>query len=121
MKNNTSNTKNLLIQALDNLPQDFALRETRSAIRLALHKLEKVEGRRIQRENDRVRQEEMQKNKKKAVDGGLNDAHLFWQFENPEVAANVIKNLDKMIGEEKTKLDKKRLDKLDSELQNILG
>ena len=58
MKNNTEKTKIHLQKALVEAPEDFALSEVRSHIRAALNKLEQVETKRIQREQDREKRAE---------------------------------------------------------------
>lgn len=46
MKNNTNHSKDCLIRALNNLPQDFALQETRIYINKAIQAIQKVEEKR---------------------------------------------------------------------------
>lgn len=55
MKNNTANAKNFLIQALKNLPDDFALNEVKTHINLAVQKIELVENKRQKREENYIK------------------------------------------------------------------
>jgi hypothetical protein len=49
MKNNTSIAKNYLIQAIKNMPSDFALSEARVHLNFALKEIEKTEKKRAKR------------------------------------------------------------------------
>jgi len=50
MKNNTSQVKNLLAEAMRALPHDFALGQARSYIGAAINEIKTVEGKRAKRE-----------------------------------------------------------------------
>jgi hypothetical protein len=49
MKNNTNKAKNLLEQALFNLPQDFSLETARRSIKIALSEIIQIENKREKR------------------------------------------------------------------------
>lgn len=63
MKNNTQQAKELLIQAIQSMPSDFALSEARSYMKSALNAISKIENRRIKRQRDMEIQEELQREK----------------------------------------------------------
>jgi hypothetical protein len=89
MKKNTQETKQYLQRALNNLPQDFALREARFHIMQALAKIEHAEDKRQNR----------------AVLAQPSVAPAA----NPQAARDAIKLIDDMIHEEQNKLDQIRL------------
>ena len=89
MKNNTSKTKDLLKQALVAAPQDFALGEVKTHIRLALQKLEQVEDKREKREQNYQRRKEV------AANVGF----------NPHAVQYTLDKIEEMIDQEKKKLE----------------
>lgn len=85
MKENTEVVKNILQQALYKIPQDFSLIDAKQHIRLALIKIEEVEKKR----NVRQTNKEKRKNKEKI-----------------SYNQNSIQIIEKMIEEEKNKINK---------------
>jgi len=85
MKNNTQGLKNLLEEALGNVPDDFSLSEVRFHIRAALGLIEHVESKRQRRDN-------LQKKKSAAV---VNTYDPF----------KAIQAIEEEIAKEKTKLE----------------
>lgn len=106
MKNNTEPTKDFLQRALQSLPNDFALNEVRSHLKMALSKLEMVENRRAKRESQQ-------------------QANNNWVMVNnelmhPDMAKKVIAELDRMIKYGKLTLEQmKKKKELSDEDQNI--
>ena len=91
MKNKYDKSKTYLIEALKNLPSDFRLQEARSYINAAIHRIEDVEKKRTKREATESPNQQWQF---KLNQGIINTS-------NPE---NVVKGLDQLIAEEKSKL-----------------
>lgn len=110
MKNNTASTKDFLQKALHNLPQDFALNEVRSYLKIALSKLEIVENRRVKRESQQPT------NNWAVVNGELM---------HPAMAKKVLAELDHMINFEKLKLEqmkkKKEISDEDHDIQTLFS
>src|SRR4051812_28568242 len=113
MKDNTRQVKSLLMQALQNVPEDFALSEVKAQIRTALSKLDKVEQRRERREQKPVT------NQWPVVNG---------QVINPYAVKQTIDLIDEMIATEQQKIQEiKRRKKVDDhegedeDFQAILG
>lgn len=100
MKNNTSQVKGLLEQALRALPEDFALEGARSHIVSAINQVGAVEYRRARAENTRINAEAIQKKEAEAKKLGI----PVWQMSLP-MTKSVIAGLDKMIQSEVSKLE----------------
>lgn len=114
MKKNTQEMKTLLAQALQTMPDDFALSEVKASIRSALNKLERVEEKREKRE-----QQQQVSNQWPVVRG---------QVINPYAVKQTIDLIDEMIASEKKKIEEihnKRKTKHDEgedqDLQAIFG
>ena len=109
MKNNTEPTKDFLQRALRSLPNDFALNEVRSHLKMALSKLEVVENRRNKRESSQ------QANNNWVIANG--------ELMHPAMAKKVIAELDHMINYEKLRLEqmkkKKELSDEDQDIQTL--
>jgi hypothetical protein len=110
MKNNTQKLKELLVQALQNVPNDFSLSEVRAQIRSTILKVEQVEQKRAKREQQQVT------NQWPVVAG---------QVQNPFAVKQAIDAIDEMISSEKKKIEeintrRKKPDE-DDNLQAILG
>lgn len=106
MKNNTQNSKELLFKALHNLPEDFALREAKQQIVRAINEIEKIEGRRAQREQNLQKEKE----KEKKI------------FISPYTASQQLQEIENMINSEKKRLEalqEKKKNKDDEDLQTI--
>jgi hypothetical protein len=92
MKNNTSQAKAYLTEALKNLPQDFALSDVRYHVLSALNKIEHVEKKRGKRAANEMTPQQQ------------------WQFQlnqglvNPFNAGQTVQALEQMIAEEEAKL-----------------
>jgi len=104
MKNNTGQVKGLIVQAINNMPSDFALSEARTYLNWALSSLEKVE-------NKRVRRMKMNENIAK-IQGRANEAAQISQptaQENQQMSVEQLSaamhNIDNMIADEKKKLE----------------
>lgn len=105
MKNNTESTKDFLHRALQSLPNDFALNEVRSHLKMALSKLEMVENRRRKRESQQTNNNWVMVNN---------------ELMHPDIAKKVIAELDRMIKYGKLTLEQmKKKKELSDEDQNI--
>ena len=106
MKDNTSQAKAHLNEALRSLPQDFALSDARYYIRHALNKIEHVE----------------KKRGKRAAAAAEITAQQEWQDQlnkntvNPLNARQTIHALEQMVADEHTKLESLRNKKSDGGL-----
>jgi len=116
MKNNTERTKQLLVQALQNVPNDFALTEVKFFIKTALQKLEHVEKKRDRREQTAATPHESWW---QSVTGNLT---------NPLTPKHTLDTIDQMIEAEYNKLNelaerkKKKTDDGDADdLQALFG
>ena len=101
MKNNTKKTKELLQKTILSLPEDFALNEVRFHLRQALYNINKTETKRHKR------------NEIQTPPIGL--APFAGEFDS----SKVIDAIDKMIQEEKEKLDSFKSKSLND--QTLLG
>lgn len=108
MKKNIENALNHLSQAIMAMPQDFALRQARIYINNALNEIKKIQNKKAKKEAFNKNQEEINKKKEEMYGYGLNNQHALWQMMDPNTTNQAIKNIEKMIGEEKTKLIKKK-------------
>lgn len=108
MKNNTQQSKQFLTQAIQALPEDFALGSARSHLRAALNEIQKIEGRRVQRE-ELNKQVELSNLEKSIIGGGNYDAR------------EAIGVIDELISQEKKNLiaiqerNKQQQDSVDDE------
>jgi len=93
MKNNTSESKVLLEKTLRSLPIDHVLQGARYHLKCALNEIQKVEGKRQNREVVRKTSEE----EHKAKMGNF--------FITPDIAQAVLDGIDNMIDEEQTKIE----------------
>jgi hypothetical protein len=96
----TKRAKNLLTQALQNLPDDFALSEARTCLIRGLREIEKVEKKRAKREGQLPAQQSPQ-----------------W---TPEMLSNVMHQLDDLIEEERQKIEELHRDKTSSQAQDFI-
>lgn len=108
-----------LSQAIMTMPQDFSLRQARVYLNNALTEIRKVQNKKSKREAINKTHEEINRKKEEMYNSGVNDQHALWQMTNPETMNQAIKNLDKMIGEEKAKLIKKKQES--EKLEDLLG
>lgn len=110
MKNNTNESKEYLMQALRNLPNDFALSDVRFHLKTALNKLESVEAKRLKRETQPT---------------GNNWVVMNGELMHPEVAKKVVAQLDHMINSEKLRLEelksRKKEPNGDEDIQALFG
>ena len=106
MKNNTSQAKAYLTEALKNLPQDFALSDVRYHVLSALNKIERVEKKRNQR----------------AANEAAPTPQQQWQFQlnkglvNPFSAGQTVQALEQMVAQEEAKLKALKDEKSDGGL-----
>lgn len=111
MKNNTNESKEYLVNAIKNLPNDFALSDVRFHLKTALSKLESVEAKRANREAQQTT--------------GNNWVMVNNELIHPEIAKKVISQLDAMIGAEKLRLEEYRKKKEpkdgDEDIQALFG
>jgi len=113
MKNNTGQSKEHLLQALKNLPNDFALSEVRFHLKTALGKLENVESKRQKRES-----QQSANNNWVVVNG---------EIMHPEMAKKVVNQLDRLIDAEKIRIEaikskkKELLNGDDEDIQALFG
>jgi ribosomal protein S20 len=111
MKNNTNESKEHLVNALRNLPNDFTFSDVRFHLKTALNKLEAVEAKRINRESQQT--------------SGNNWVMANNELMHPEVAKKVFSQLNAMIGAEKLRLEeirkKKEIKNADDDIQSLLG
>lgn len=114
MKNNTERSKHFLLQAIQNMPDDFALSTARQQMKSALHEMQKIESRRESREN-------------------MNKAHELERLEKSigvgvnYDARDALKMIDELIGQEKENLksilerkQKEQLNDDDNDIQALL-
>lgn len=92
MKDNLSPTKELLTKALGVLPGDFTLQEVRFHIRQALAKLEQTEKKR----SNRVQQKTQHQTWSEMLTNGV---------QNPNTPKRTVDIINRMIDEEKKKLE----------------
>jgi hypothetical protein len=116
MKNNTERSKQFLSQAIQSMPDDFALSTARQQMRSALNEIQKVESKREKREE--VNQQ--------AVLDSLENKIMYG---TPYDAKAALKAIDELIGLEKSNLRaiqerRKQIEKPedgDEDLQALLG
>ncbi len=94
-------TKKFLEQALRSLPQDYTFQSTRSHIVSAINQIRDVEVRRNRYENTQIMIKKMEEEKQKAQLLGMPS----WQMSTVQAKA-ALKQLDKMINIEQSKIDK---------------
>lgn len=105
MKNNISKAASLLEQAINALPDDFALTDAKSLARAALFSLQKVEARRHSRQKLQEtieRQAEDKKEQMRAMGMPMSGGYGLTTGE----AKTAILSLDKMIAHEKKLIEK---------------
>lgn len=107
----TQRTRNLLSQALKDMPSDFSFAEVRLAIRSAITKLEHAEEKKEKKRNQTV-----VSNQWPVVNG---------QVSNPYTVKHTIDMIDEMIAGEKKKIEeihnrKNKHNDEDEDLQTIL-
>lgn len=104
MKNNTGRAKGLIIEAIKNMPNDFALSETRTYLNWALSSLEKVENKRMRRMemNQNIAKIQAQANEATQIRQPMAQVNRQLTVEELSVAMNQI---DNMIAAEKRKLE----------------
>jgi hypothetical protein len=105
MGNKTERSKNFLIQAIQSLPNDFALSEARSSLTRGLREIERIEGKRAKRENQ---QPPPPKNIAPTAQSPSSNMAAFAQQSpqwTPDMLANAINSIDEMIDEEREKIE----------------
>lgn len=104
MKNNTGRAKGLIIEAIKNMPNDFALSETRTYLNWALSSLEKIEHKRMRRMemNQNIAKIQAQANEATQISQPI--AQVNRQLTVEELSA-AINQIDNMIAAEKRKLE----------------
>ena len=98
MKNNTSQAKTLLEQALRAMPEDFSLGEARGLMRSALASIQKVESRRTSRQ---TAQDMLAKSLEERRQAGLPTGMTMTAHE----AKMAVSTLEKMIAKERKALE----------------
>lgn len=94
MKNNTTDTKRLIQQALATMPADNALAEARHHLRAALNHVDHVEQKRVRRE---AVQKQNAMNEQFKQMGNM-------QMGSPEALRETLRSIDDMIAKEEKKL-----------------
>jgi hypothetical protein len=116
----TKRAKNLLTQALQNLPDDFALSEARTCLIRGLREIEKVEKKRAKREGQLPAQPQ-----NIAPTVGVPMAKTTQTAQQspqwtPEMLSNVMHQLDDLIEEERQKIEELHRDKTSSQAQDFI-
>ena len=101
MKNNTTQAKGLIAQAIRAMPNDFTLSEVRFHLNEAYYAIQKVEGKRAKRENVSPPQSGFAKT---SVISEQRTAPITGNW-TPQQVLGVVNYIDKMIEEEKKKIE----------------
>lgn len=108
MKNNTGRTKGLIIEAIKNMPSDFALSEARTYLNWALREVEKVEKKRIRRMGNMIHEAEpgvIYTRQAKEAPVIKQPMALENQQMTPEQLNNALGFIDSLIDAEKRKIE----------------
>ena len=116
MKNNTTDTKRLIQQAINNMPDDFTLSEARFHLRAALSHVESVETKRNRREAVQ-RQNEMNARFKSMgqIPTGTIDLRENLKAIDDLIAAEQ-KKLDEIVAKRQSRTTPKEIEPLDDDL-----
>lgn len=101
MKNNTNKTKDLVAEAIRNLPQDFALTDARHYLLKAYNEIEEVENKRAKRENIR----KPQKGFSKVANERTSQVAAESPHWTPQQILGIVNYIDQQILEAKQKID----------------